>query len=760
MSPQADYLAVLTSHTVHICLLPDASHLTTEDKSPLKPRFFTLGPTSHVTSKSPVASALWHPLGVHGAALVTVTKDAVVRLWEISPTNRWSFDSASLTIDLKKLADGTWLDQDFSASARTTNKSFSPDSFDMEVAAACFGSRSSGGWSSMTLWIAMRGGDVYALCPLLPQRWAPPPTLIPSLSVSIVAKVAALEDDAGASPQAKRLAQQQLEWMGDLDNQEPKVVETSMSEPLVEIYNRPAHPGVVPRLQGPFEIELDPESEFDQDNELCDILAIGEKSDTTDLMGSEDEELEDEADGLSLSVICLLSTSGKLRVCLDLQGVVAQWLPSKTSKPAPLLRDGEMPSLWTFQCVDVLRERERRQDSWSVFSPDIASRYSFYITHPFGISFISLAAWVFRLEQELQSESKDGTTFRIDLLVKGKSTSRERIYTHPQEGSLAACVAIRDPDLGYFLLSATPKGPVAVAFETPEDEYQPVLLPTPSPPFEVKQEEEEEAMNLDLDVSRPPFQEPEELNETSELGHAKEMLFSSRHQFMRNQEVRLSPATLEIFTNVHRLVGAESGRLNRAAAQLFTKLESLPAELHEQITKADLVKQRVEKISGQDVEHERPVGDQARLQKRLEAAQARQKQLAERMDRLKRTMNRATGRELSEKEKAYAQEVRAVEASIMRSEKDQASWTPKNRQLLKRLEEVKALKAELISQAGAILEKDGEAKEDEAPRMSVSGLKIPADVRKAKVAHVMSQLERETALVEAVKLRLERLALG
>src|SRR3569833_2253590 len=144
MSPQADYHAVLTTHTVHICLLPVASLLTSEYKSPLKPRVFTVGPTSHVTSNSPVASALWHPLGVHGAALVTVTKDAVVRLWELSPPYRWSFDSASLTIDLKKLADGTWLDQDFSASARTTNKSFSQDSFDMEVAAACFGSRSSG----------------------------------------------------------------------------------------------------------------------------------------------------------------------------------------------------------------------------------------------------------------------------------------------------------------------------------------------------------------------------------------------------------------------------------------------------------------------------------------------------------------------------------------------------------------------------------------------------------------------------------------
>src|SRR6187551_841589 len=75
MSPMSDYMAVLTAHTVHICLLPDSSHLTAKDTSPLKPRYFTLGPTTHVTSRSPVVSAVWHPLGVNGSSLVTVTKD-------------------------------------------------------------------------------------------------------------------------------------------------------------------------------------------------------------------------------------------------------------------------------------------------------------------------------------------------------------------------------------------------------------------------------------------------------------------------------------------------------------------------------------------------------------------------------------------------------------------------------------------------------------------------------------------------------------
>lgn len=163
ISPNTNLLAVLTTHTVHICVLPDSSHLTSDDASPLKPKTYTLGPTTHVTSRAPIASALWHPLGVNGSCVVTVTVDAIVRVWELSTQDRWSFDSPTTSIDLKKLADGTNVDQDFSASVSATSKAFSPDSFEMEVAAASFATKGSGGWNPMTLWVAMREGDVYAL---------------------------------------------------------------------------------------------------------------------------------------------------------------------------------------------------------------------------------------------------------------------------------------------------------------------------------------------------------------------------------------------------------------------------------------------------------------------------------------------------------------------------------------------------------------------------------------------------------------------
>lgn len=761
VSPYANYMAIVTTHTVRIILLPDSSHLTAQSLDIIKPKSWTLGPTTHVIDRSPVAATLWHPLGVNGSALVTVTKDAIVRVWELNQNDRWSFDKPSLTIDLKKLVDGTTLDQNFSASNEVTNKGFSPDSFEMEVAAACFAGRGSGGWSPMTLWIAMREGDVYALCPLLPSKWAPPPTLIPSLSISIVGNLGAVEDDPHVSEPAKLLAQQQLDWMSDLDNQEPNVIEGPPGEPPTEIYTRPKRPGIVPRLQGPFDLQLSPESEDDLDLELTDIFVIGEKLDTEELMMGEEEDLEMEEierEGLSLSIVCLLSSSGQLRMCLDLNGVQAQWLPprNKLKTVGRLAATTEPPSLLTFQSLDVLTSLESAEERWPMISPDVTSRYSFFVTHPTSITYISLAPWVFRLESELQSDSQAGSDFRIDLLVNGQSSTRERLYTNPAQGDshlpLAAAVAIRDPDLGYFLLSATPFEPVAMVFDTPDDDFEPIR--SVSPAFD----KDAEVQPLDFYEPRPVFQPSHAFDESSALPAVLEQLRTSRYKTIVNQEVRLSPVTLQIFTDAHKILSEETHRLGLAASELFRRCEKLQTELRQQITKANEVKARVETVTGEDQdEGEGPVSSNAALERRLEGAKKRGEALSQRLEKMRKAVTKATSRELSDKERSWVNEVKTMDASILGSELPAGS-PARLKQMLKRYEEAKRLRDELSEQAKKLSESTNEG--DENLGTPSIDLRIPSDLRRAKVNQVRGLLERETALVEAVKGRLERLQIG
>lgn len=761
MSPNHDFLAVLTSHTVHICILPDSSHLHTKDTTPFKAKFWTLGPTTHVTSRSAVVSALWHPLGVNGSALVTVTEDAVVRIWELSTADRWTFDTPTLAIDLRRLADGTYLDQDFGVSTSATNKGFSPDSFDMEVAAACFPARSSGGWSPMTLWVAMTGGDVYALCPLLPQRWAPPPTLIPSLSVSIVARVAATEDNPEASPDARLLAHQQLDWMSDLYNQEPKTVEGAAGEGPVEVYTRPSRPGVVPKLQGPFDFDLNPEDEQDDEVELKDIYVIGEKANVADLMMGEEEELDmgddEDENGLSLTVVCLLSTSGQVKICLDVEGVEAQWLPPRTRTKSRLFAPPpRTPSLLTFQTFDTLKPAEVMADGWPMFSEDVTSRYSFYVTHPAGITFVSLAPWVFRLESELQGDSEAGAEFRIDLLTQGQGSERERIYTQARgQNVLAAATSIRAPELGHFVLSATHHDPVVLFFEMPELDM--ALRESPA----AVSEQFEQPQAPIVWEPRPLFHPSEALDRRSTVPVWIDHLKTGRRRPLLQQEVRLSMATLEVFNEGHKVISNEVSELNNAVAELFRKCEALQDELRDQIIKANEAKKRVDTITGDDSADDEPVSENMLIQGRLRAARERQEELASRMDQLKRRLGRAASRELSDKEKAWAEEVRALASSILGPEADQPSPAkPKVKQAWERFEEIKSLRDALFAQAEQLQQATGEGAGDKSPASPIPSLKIPAEIRKAKMAQVIGLLDRETALVDAVKARIERLSLG
>lgn len=770
ISPHSNYLAILTTHTVHICVLPDSSHLTTGDSDPIKPKFFTLGPTTHVTSRSAVMSALWHPLGVKGSSIVTVTEDAVVRVWEISASDRWSFDAPTLAIDLKKLANGTTLDQDFSTSTASTNRGYSADMFDMEVAAASFAVRGSGLWASMTLYIGMRGGDIYALCPLLPRLWAPPPTLIPSLSVSIVAKVAAVEDDPNVSPEDKLLAQQQLDWITDIDNQEPTIVQDTLGDQPLEVFKGPTRPGLIPRLQGPFDLEMSPDEDEqdDLDIELSDIYVIGRKMETEDLMGEEDELLmldENEQQGLSLSVICLLSTSGQVRICLDMDGVEARWLPPKfktkgNSFSADLL---ELPSLLTFETLDAIPPAEVTGDCWPTFSDDVTSRYSFFITYNTGITQVSLAPWIFRLEGELSSEAPAGSDMRVNLIAQARSEV-ERIYAEPAHGnSLAASVAFTDPDLGYFLISATPTDPVALIFDIPEEEFLPVKPAASPTPFPEQTREQTTAALEVFYTPRPAFQTPLTFDTPSEIPQLRQRLLTSKHAALMGQPVRLIPDALKIFSNVHQILSTETLQLNEAVAELFRRCDTFRSELKDQVEKANELKTRIDHITGADEED--GDSDESRLTHALAARRQKQEELMQRFENLKRKAQRKTTTELSDKEKAWAQEVETYDQNLSQHASDDTKSSrgaTKSQQPLKRFEEIKNLTSELVDQVAEVRGEEATAEGGRGQSLSgsVTSLKVPAEIRKAKVAQVMALLDRETQLFDALQGRLERLSVG
>ena len=756
VSPNGELLAIATAHTVHIALLPDSSHLGQLPNRAIKLKTFAIGPTTHVLSQSQVASILWHPCGVAGNCLVTVTIDAVVRLWEFSRDNRWSTDSPTLAIDLKKLVTGSSEEQDF-APGRTRNRAFSLDSVGLEIASACFGGSGSSdesAWSATTLWFAMRGGDVYALCPLMPSKWQPPSTLMPSISTAVVAKTALNHDEGQSNSEESRQYNDQYEWIRGIDSQDPTIVEgKDQFSPDVEIYTRPNIPGAIPRLQGPFQMFSE---EMDEDLELSDIHVVAGKIDAEALTNGDDSDSEldwmDE-NGVSAAVVCLLTRSGRVYVCLDLEGVEGQWLPRK--KPKRLPEPPKEPYLVIIEGLETLSPSDQLELEWPTFTEDAQSRYSFFITHSKGVFFFALDPGVQSLEQELRSNENLGAPFRMDIIRNGPGTLRERILAFGYEqdllsdSSVAACLVFDDSDLGYFLLTPVNGEPKAAILENPQ--------PEPEMPFE----DEEEAVSItsipDIDTlslrnpAREIYQAPQIFSRDSSLPEFLNKNVPSRHRKLMKEHVRMSTATLDLMTSAHRVISKETYALGVAAADLFRRCERLQDELRDQISRANEVAHRTEVIVGDDADEY--LGNStgkghATLNERLEKVRSRQQELVSRHEKLRDKFSKA-GEEVSEKEKLWFAEVKQTAHSVgvvmeERAPKqdgdgdDQGSDLESEPETLQRYQDARDLTADLVARAKEAGEQ-GDKEQTNGDSIHV----IPSEVRKDGVTKVMKLLERE-----------------
>lgn len=672
-SPNGAFLAIVTEHTVHIAVLPDSSHLSSTDKSTIRLKTYQLGPTTHVIPESPVVSALWHPLGLHtnlGGCLVTITADAAVRIWELDRNNHWSFDQPTLAVDLKKLVDGTSSDQDFAPSGFGKSKGFSADVFDMEVASACFagnGNDKEDAWAPMTLWVAMKPGDLYALCPLLPSKWQAPSATIPSLSSAIIPKMAALEESPEDLEEELIACRQQYDWLREIDDQEsvnpPAGLDTILG---ADVFSRPANPSAIPRLQGPF--RFDTGDELD-DLDLCDILVIAARLNVEDLMMGEDEELAVESsdqDKLSATVICLTSGNGRVHICLELDGVEGQWLP-KAKKNAFRTPLSEPADLLLVESLDTIKEDATESVTWPTFTKDVHSRYSFFVTTASNVVHFSMSSWVQRLESELQAEDTTGSGFRLQVICSGNVAQRERILqaedvdVTAENEHLAASLVFYDFDLGYLLLTYHPSNPYAAVMDAPEDAF--------SATMDLRAYDQKTSVEdpLALVPRRAPYQVPAIFYAKSPLENFVEKHVPHRQRHPLKEQVRLSPATLDLVTTAHRVLSAHTNALERAASDLFRRCERLQGEIKDQLKQLSDVAERIKGVSSEiDEDGTRKEGARngVALDKRLQAAKDKQSELVQRYDALRKKLLNSGGRPLSEKEKAWISEVNALSGSV------------------------------------------------------------------------------------------------
>ncbi|KAL8824332.1 MAG: hypothetical protein Q9170_008191 [Blastenia crenularia] len=769
VSPNGEFLAIATSHTVHVAVLPNPSSFDEGSGISIKVTAFTLGPTTHVLTESSISSILWHPCGVHGSCLVTITREAVVRLWELNKLNRWSFDSPTLAIDLRKLDSATSQEDNVSPRPMGGNRGFSADNIDLEVASACFGgigSPDESPWSAMTLWTVTTEGDVYALCPLLPSKWQPTSTQIPALSVVAEAQRGLSAPGQSVSKVELAVLDDQWNWLSEVDAEEPFLVPREEGGYVQDpIYSRPSIPGPIPRLQGPFRLSND--STYDY-LDVSDILVVAGKIDREELMQGEDDEsehdLQEAPTGFSAGVIGLITTDGRVHLFLDLDGVEGQWLPSQ--QPQTVSTRPESHALMLLEAIDTLKPESITDEERPTFSKDPLSRYCFFTTHSQGIYFFSLAPWIDQLDQELLNSSTSGSQSRLMTIRSSMRTLRERIigFNHSYETdsstSANACIVLYDSDLGYFLLSSTNENtqPHAVSLDIPRTTMIKTEIPSDNIHDIIPYSEDGEPFT-EL-VTRPAYEPSPVFWNDSSLSSMIAKTVPPHRRRTLHEEIRFSGATLQVMFSTHRLLSEETATIQKAAADLINRCQRMMQEMAEQIQQVRLQASRADQLQrgggGDDVEGE--TADE-KLGNRVEMARERHEALKERMTNLYRKLLEVEARPLNEKEKEWMRELTQLDMttdqptneSVDRKNRDGAMIEPWRH----RYEEVKHLGEELVDTAKQAGREGAGKKRGEEDEYAV-----PNEMRRRKVEQVMGLLERESALVDAVKARLERLNCG
>ena len=379
-------------------------------------------------------------------------------------------------------------------------------------------------------------------------------------------------------------------------------------------------------------------------------------------------------------------------------------------------------------------------------TPDVKTDFTFFVSHASGVFYISLEPWVRRLENELYDPQSGGADFRLQRLLDSAHTVAERcIRRNPRDAKkdATACAVIDDQSVGgYLVLTAFDNEPQAVILEDPES-----VGPTE------EQLEEYMVRTSPASEQREPWQAPKALWETVDLHGSLQAVRRSRASW--SDEIKLSPANLEVLMTAHRLLAEHTEKLQASVSDLFRRCQRLQDEYRDQIIRAADAMAKVDSATGKDdAQGDSDLYGAQKMDDRLQKVQQKQKEQAERYLRLRRKMASVNTSQLSDNEKQFVEELQTMEGSL---EKNQQRLTDNmdgsEVPVWERLDKVKDMKRTLSGE----IEKEGAAPETEQQSPSV---KVPSHSRRHEHNQVEAMLQHQTDLMEATLTRLRNVGVA
>ncbi|KAJ4493007.1 hypothetical protein C8J55DRAFT_501950 [Lentinula edodes] len=609
-------------------------------------------------SAVPIAKIEWHPWGEAGSTLMVMTIDGKLREYDISVDTE---EPQQVLI--------------FAPEKKAGRSFVAEDASEREVVSFTLG-KGKADWGPLTVYAVMRSGDVYSICPYMPQNSSIPSAYIHSLECFISAKQEFLAQET--TSQANRN-------MSMLYDYQHKYVDALLKQlPPGTVFPAPSrsvliHPPTIikapPARQGPFLLQPSPR--------MLDESEGGDATDIVYLSYSQTEEtVSDAEDGVAenLDVVLITYQDGKIDVCLDVEKVEARW----QSKNA----NHDLPMLAVYECIDLglvslLNSPSSAQGSHSaldliqgnypVFSVDPIHSDTIYVYHAFGVHALYLRPTLEILFSALHSSDAVSEFSQLSSETAVQSIlstfSVERKSSNP-------VIALAIPDdvyLSYSIYILTSAMRITSFSLNPRPES-----PLPKSPAD-NNLVQSTSRHLELLGDTPPYTSllgTEPWMPPSILSRNTGLPYNPRLSLPKDasqREFMLTPDTLRYLATVvtrysdqvREVELAQHGAEGRAALQI--------QEVIRQTTKCRELLAIVERIK-----ESRREASQDRIQK----VQQGQKILLKRLDRMLQVMMEKASPELSEHETKWFDELKRLKEAVIGADRyDESSLSTRIRTL-------------------------------------------------------------------------------
>ncbi|KLO19835.1 hypothetical protein SCHPADRAFT_864426 [Schizopora paradoxa] len=649
LNPNRKLLAVAGVYQVAIIALPSGGFSKLVNAR-IDCKSLRIGKDYHSSDSSPIAKVDWHPWGETGSTLLVMTTDGKLREYDVSLDP----DEPCKVVDF--------------VPPRKSGSFAADDDLEREVSSFTFG-KGKADWGPLTIYASMKSGDVYAMCPYLPERASVPASYIHSLECYVAAKQEFLNENGIDIDEAfSSLYDLQRKYVNGLLKQFPPGMSNPLSSSAQFISLHPPKSFTSkPAKQGPFLLQPSPsELPNSPGAEATDIAYV-----TLGNAFSEDDDTSEQSlTSERLGVLVIAYQDGRVDVCLDLEKIEAKWESKTSSKDLPMLAVYEVIDLGIISSLSRSSPNVQKQTllplvqgNHPVLHPDPIHDDTLYIYHAFGVHVLNFNPVLQHFALALKEDNDESLSAAVQ---KSGNTSVQAILStfSVEKRSSIPIIAVSVPSDVYltysiFILTSTQRlitFPLNLRTESLD------LVPSTSvsstviessllPPLPESASQKSIPATI---LQEKPFEIPAILNRKMGLPSIAHLALPKSHGM--KEELRVTPETLRYLASVVEKITSEIHDVQLAFRSLTFRHDLQRQEYaRQQQTCRDMVG-RIEKLNG---------SGKAGLEAKMGAVKESQAQLLSRMDRVLQALINRASPELNEHETKWFEELQRMKAQVL-----------------------------------------------------------------------------------------------